>query len=86
MKITGFGLKKSDFEGAAVAYGKIVIENLFEVDISLMTGKNGLFVSYPSKKGKDGRYYPQFKVLDKMVADSFQEQVIKFYEQNIKQG
>ena len=84
MKVTGFGLKKSEFEGSSMAYGKIILENIIEIDVSVMQGKNGLFVSYPSRKGKDGRYYAQVKIIDKMVADSIQDQVVRFYEQNIQ--
>lgn len=83
MKVTGFDLRKSTV-GSSVAYGRIVIEGVFEVEVSIMNGKNGLFVSWPSKRGKDSRWYPQFKVLDKDLNEKINDQVIYFYEQNIK--
>ncbi|MBL7665118.1 MAG: septation protein SpoVG family protein [Bacteriovoracaceae bacterium] len=83
MKVTGFSLKKST-QGTSLAYGKIVLDNIIEVDVSIMNGKNGLFVSYPSKKGKDERWYPQFKIIDRTVSDEIQAQVIAHYESQVK--
>ena len=83
MKVTGFDLRKSTMEGS-VAFGKIVIENAIQVEISIKDSKNGLFVAFPSKRGKDNKWYNQVKIIDREISDNIQEQVIYFYEQNIK--
>lgn len=83
MKVTGFDLKKSG-QGKSLAFGRIVLDGVLEVDISIMEGKNGPFVSYPSRQGKDGKWYSQVKVIDRDVSQKIQDQVIFFYEQNVK--
>ncbi len=83
MKVTGFDLKKSAHE-SSIAFGKIVIENAIQIEISIKEGKNGLFVAFPSKKGKDNKWYNQVRIIDREVSDLIQEQVIYFYEKNIK--
>ncbi|MBT3981791.1 MAG: hypothetical protein HOE90_10585 [Bacteriovoracaceae bacterium] len=83
MKVTGFDLRKSEV-GKSLAFGRIIMDDVFEVEVQIMTGKNGPFVSYPSKKGKDGKWYNQFRILDRSISDKVQDQVIYFYEQNIK--
>lgn len=83
MKVTGYALKKST-QGSSLAYGKIVLDNIIEVEVSIMNGRNGMFVSFPTKKGSDNKWYPQFKFIDRAISDAVQEQVILYYEKNIK--
>lgn len=83
MKVTGFDLRKSD-GGKSLAFGRIIIEDKLQVDCSILDGKNGLFVAFPSKKGGDGKWYSTFRIIDRELSDQIQEQVIYYYEQNIK--
>jgi DNA-binding cell septation regulator SpoVG len=83
MKVTGFDLRKSNVEKTH-AYGKIVIENVIQVEVSIKDSKNGLFVAFPTKRGSDNKWYPQFKIIDREISDSIQEQVIYWYEKNLK--
>ena len=83
MKVTGFDLKKSDREGNQKAFGRIIIDDIFEVEVTLVEGKNGLFVSFPSKKSNTGKWFSLFRILDREVSDNLNEQVIYFYEKNI---
>lgn len=44
----------------------------------LVNGANGLFISAPNEKGKDGKYYDSV-VLSKEMKDSLQTQAIEQY-------
>lgn len=83
MKVTGFDLKKSEKEGNTKAFGRIIIDDAFEVEVSVVEGKNGLFVSYPSKKSANGKWYSQFRILDRQVQDDVAEQVVYYFEKNV---
>lgn len=52
--------------------------------MTLIEGKNGLFLSMPSSKGKDGKYYDSVYSLDKDFFKSLQDACIKRYEDCIK--
>lgn len=56
--------------------GTLVIKGL-----TLVEGKNGLFLSFPSTKGKDGRYYDSVYSLDKEWTQSLQDACIKKYNE-----
>ena len=77
MKVTGFDLRKSTHE-SAVAFGRVILDNVLQVEVSIKDGKNGLFVSFPSKKGKDNKWYQQVKIIDRAVSDAIQEQIIYY--------
>lgn len=48
--------------------------------MTLVDGRNGLFLSMPSSKGKDGKYYDSIYSLDKDFFKSLQDACIKKYE------
>lgn len=50
-------------------------------DLTLVEGNNGLFLSFPSKKGKDGRYYNSVYSLDKEWTKLLQDACIKKYNE-----
>jgi stage V sporulation protein G len=54
---------------------EIVIKNLKVVE-----GKNGLFVSMPSEKAEDGKYYDAVYCLNQDTRDYVQEKVLDAYE------
>ena len=56
--------------------GTLVIKGL-----TLVEGKNGLFLSFPSTKGKDGKYYNSVYSLDKEWMNLLQDACIKKYKE-----
>ena len=49
--------------------------------LTLVEGNNGLFLSFPSKKGKDGNYYNFVYSLDKEWTELLQDACIKKYNE-----
>ena len=49
--------------------------------LTLVEGKNGLFLSFPSEKGKDGKYYNYVYSLDKEWLKQLQDACIKKYNE-----
>lgn len=49
--------------------------------LTLVEGKDGLFLSFPSKKGKDGNYYNSVYSLDKEWLKLLQDTCIKKYNE-----
>lgn len=49
--------------------------------VTLVEGKKGLFLSFPSAKGKDGKYYNSVYSLDKEWTELFQDACIKKYNE-----
>lgn len=49
--------------------------------VTLVEGNNGLFLSFPSKKGKDGKYYNSVYSLDKEWTKLLQDACIKKYKE-----
>lgn len=49
--------------------------------LTLVDGKEGLFLSYPSTKGKDGKYYNSVYSLDKEWAKLLTDACIKKYNE-----
>lgn len=47
--------------------------------LTLVEGKEGLFLSFPSKKGKDGKYYNSVYSLDKEWVKLLQDACVKKY-------
>lgn len=49
--------------------------------LTLVEGKNGLFLTFPSTKGKDGKYYNSVYSLDKEWYNLLQDACIKKYNE-----
>lgn len=49
--------------------------------LTLVEGKNGLFLSFPSTKGKDGKYYNSVYSMDKEWSKLLQDACIKKYNE-----
>nr|DAT98347.1 MAG TPA: SpoVG [Caudoviricetes sp.] len=49
--------------------------------LMLVEGKNGLFLSFPSTKGKDGKYYNSIYSLDKEWTKLLQNACIRKYNE-----
>lgn len=52
--------------------------------LSLVKGKNGLFLSFPSSKGKDNKYYNSVYSLDKDWKTQLEKACIKKYNESNK--
>ena len=48
------------FEDGSISFD-MVIDDISIFNSTLREGKNGTFVSFPSRKGKDGKYYSYVK-------------------------
>lgn len=57
-------------------------EVLIVKGLSLVKGKNGLFLSFPSSKGKDNKYYNSVYSLDKDWKAQLEENCIKKYNES----
>lgn len=49
--------------------------------LTLVEGEDGLFLSFPSKKGKDGKYYKSVYSLDKEWLKLLQDASVKKYNE-----
>lgn len=56
-------------------------ETLVIKGLTLVEGKEGLFLSFPSKKGKDGKYYHSIYSLDKEWLKQLQDACLKKYNE-----
>lgn len=64
------------------AFIELKLDNTLIVKgLSLVEGKNGLFVSYPSTKGKDGKYYNSVYSLDKEWREKLEDLCIRKYKE-----
>lgn len=56
-------------------------ETLIIKGMTLVEGSRGLFLSFPSSKGKDGKYYNSIYSMDKEFKDQLEEACIKKYNE-----
>jgi stage V sporulation protein G len=56
-------------------------ETLVIKGLTLVEGKNGLFLTFPSTKGKKGKYYNSVYSIDKEWKESLQDACIKKYNE-----
>lgn len=56
-------------------------ETLVIKGLTLVEGENGLFLSFPNKKGKDGKYYNSVYSLDKEWTKLLQDACVKKYNE-----
>lgn len=52
--------------------------------LTLVEGKNGLFLLFPASKGKDGKYYSSIYSVDKEWTQLLQDACIKKYNECIQ--
>lgn len=68
-------------KGNTKAFIDLELDNVLIVKgLSLVEGKKGLFLSYPSSKGKDGKYYNTVYSLDKEWREKLENVCIKKYK------
>lgn len=59
-------------------------ETLIIKGMTLVEGSKGLFLSFPSTKGKDGKYYNSIYSMDKEFTGMLEEACIKKYNEVCK--
>ena len=52
----------------------------FSIRCTVRRGKSGMFLSFPSQKGKDGKYYDQVAVYDKNFHVVIKEVLAAYYD------
>jgi len=68
-------------ESTLKAFADVSFAGVFIVKgIKVVEGKNGLFVSMPREKGKDGKWYDTAHPLTREFRDSLNEIVLQAYE------
>ena len=69
-------------ESSLKAFADVSFAGVFIVKgIKVVEGKKGLFVSMPSEKGKDGKWYDTAHPLTKEFRESLNEVVLQAYEE-----
>ena len=75
-------LNKVEDMGSLRAFASLTIMNAFVVKgLKVVNGVNGLFVSMPSQKGKDDKYYDTFFPLTKECRDGINKLVLAKYNE-----
>jgi len=75
-------LNKVEDMGSLRAFASLTIMNAFVVKgLKVVNGVNGLFVSMPSQKGKDDKYYDTFFPLTKEIRDGVNKVVLAKYNE-----
>ena len=67
------------------AFATLVFDDSFAVrNVKVIEGKNGLFVSMPSRKRKDGTYQDVAHPLNNETREMIEKEVISRYEEELK--
>ncbi|OGU27588.1 MAG: hypothetical protein A2057_04880 [Ignavibacteria bacterium GWA2_35_9] len=79
MKIVRMNPLKSNSGGKTVAFFDIQSKDGIVIKgFRIVNGSNGLFISSPDEKGKDGKYY-ETVILPKEMKDELQEMALQEY-------
>jgi stage V sporulation protein G len=69
------------------AFATLVLDDSFAVrNVKVIEGKNGLFVSMPSRKRKDGTYQDVAHPLNNETREMIEKEVISRYEEELKKA
>jgi stage V sporulation protein G len=86
MEITEVRVSPVD-EQKLKAYISITFDNCFVIrDIKVINGNNGLFVSMPSKRRKDGTFKDIAHPLNNETRKMIEDRVISEYNEALKKG
>lgn len=86
MEITEVRVSPVD-EQKLKAYISITFDNCFVIrDIKVINGNNGLFVSMPSKRRKDGTFKDIAHPLNNETRKMIEERVLKEYNNALEKG
>lgn len=69
--------------GNLLANASIEIEGIVIKGFKVVEGRDSDFVSWPSQKGKDGKYYDQVFALNKNIRREVEESILEEYD-NVK--
>jgi DNA-binding cell septation regulator SpoVG len=71
-----------DSNSKTKAFIELVLDNTLVIKgMTLVEGSKGLFLSFPSSKGKDGKYYNSIYSMDKEFTGQLEEACIKKYNE-----
>lgn len=71
-----------DGKSKTKAFIELVLDNTLVIKgMTLVEGSKGLFLSFPSSKGKDGKYYNSIYSMDKEFTGQLEEACIKKYNE-----
>ena len=80
MRITNVYLKKIEDKGRLKAVGSITFDDEFIVrNVSVVEGKNGLFISMPSRKDENGKFKNVAFPINKELREMITEEVLSIY-------
>ena len=83
-EITEVRIYKAKTEGAVKAYASISLDNEFVVKgIKVLEGENGLWVSMPSRKGRDGTFQDIFHPASREAREKIVNAVLEAYREQI---
>lgn len=86
MEITEVRVSPVD-EQKLKAYISITFDNCFVIrDIKVINGNNGLFISMPSKRRKDGTFKDIAHPLNNETRKMIEDRVLKEYNEALKKG
>lgn len=70
-----------DSKGKVKAFAQIVLNQAMRMTgLKIIEGANGLFVGYPSEKGKDGEFYSIYNPINRESRNLIQDAVLESYE------
>lgn len=66
------------------AFAHVVLNQALRLGgLRVVEGENGLFVSYPSEKGKDGKFYSICFPINRESRNLIQDAVLEYYEKTV---
>lgn len=80
MKLTKISIKKIEGKEKLIGIADVVIDGCFAIHgIKIVDGKQGMFLSFPSKKLPNGEFVDICHPINQEIRDMFTAEVIKEY-------
>ena len=80
MKVTNVNLRKITDNGFLKAYVTIILDDCLAIhNIKLIAGKDKMFISFPSQKGTDGKYYDYVHPIVSDLRETIEKEIIDKY-------
>ncbi len=81
MEIEVVDIRKITGEGNLKAFADVKIANSLIIrGVSVLNGKNGIFVSLPKKAGKEGKWFDIITPLSDDLKEGLQDKVLEAYD------
>jgi stage V sporulation protein G len=74
-------LHRFEGESKTKAFVDVGIGDFVVKGLRLVDGTNGLFLSMPREKGKDGKYYDAFFPVNQQAKDKLEQTVLAAYQE-----